>query len=384
VIISSILIIYIYRFYFSSRFYRNLFGLEEVFDSELDFIHLAKNILIRTIPETASNGGIIYWFDEVRSEFKLKSFHGIPIAQINQITNEIRKPDGILEIVRSQPQGFAVNNLKGSMLNCGNLGKYYQSLMAMPLLIQKDILGVLILFKQKGSYHGRELELLKAFAPRSAVRLESARLYQLAKETAQENTKLYINLSNLYQKATLDELTGLYNRHFLMQRLKEEIKKAWRYRQPLSLIFIDLDFFKPVNDEYGHQIGDQLLMELGEFIKKSIRDYDVACRFGGEEFVVLLPQTTLDNAFELADRLREKVAQHLFCETTKKLKITASFGVSVTPDFSDCGTQLNEEFLNRIVEKIVAEADNALYRAKESGRNQVVAYLENSLSPDSK
>jgi diguanylate cyclase (GGDEF)-like protein len=371
----------IYRYFFSNSFYRHLFGLEEVFDSELDFIHLAKNILLKVIPETSSNAGIIYWFDEVRNEFKLKSLSGIPIDQINQITREIRKPQGILEKVQQKPEAFILTDLKSSLINKGLINsdllvKNYKSLMAMPLLIQKNVLGVLILFKQKGTYRKKELKLLSTFAPRSAVRLESARLYQLAKETAQENAKLYINLSKLYQKATLDELTGLYNRHFLMQRIKEEIKKAWRFKQPLSLIFVDLDFFKKVNDEYGHQIGDQLLMELGDFIKKSIRDYDMACRFGGEEFVVLLPQTTLDNAFDLADRLREKIADHLFCATTKNLKVTASFGVSMTPEFSDPQAQFNDEQITIIAESIVSRADNALYQAKEAGRNRVVSSSE--------
>jgi diguanylate cyclase (GGDEF)-like protein len=347
--------------------------LEEVFDNELDFIHLAKNILLKVIPETSSNAGIIYWFDEVRNEFKLKALNGIPIEQINQFTGEIRKPEGILEKVLQKPDGFILSDLKIDIHIADSLMKYYKSIMVIPLLIQKDTRGVLILFKQKGTYRMREFKLLNTFAPRAAVRLESARLYQLARETAQENTKLYINLSNLYQKATLDELTGLYNRHFLMQRLKEEIKKAWRYRQPLSLIFIDLDFFKRVNDEYGHQIGDQLLMELGDFIKKLIRDYDMACRFGGEEFVVLLPQTTLDNAFDLADRLREKIADHLFCASTKKLTMTASFGVSMTPEFQDQQAPFNDEQINLIAESIVARADNALYQAKEAGRNQVIA-----------
>jgi diguanylate cyclase (GGDEF)-like protein len=375
VMITSVTLI-IYRLCFSDSFYRHLVGLEEVFNGELDFIHLAKNILIKVIPETASSAGIIYWFDEVRNEFKLKALNGIPIAQINQITNEIRKSDGILEKIRQKPEGFIMSDLKAGLKDCDGLVKYYKSLMAIPLLIQKDILGVLILFKQKGKYRRGELQLLRAFAPRAAVRLESAHLYRLARETAQENTKLYINLSNLYQKATLDELTGLYNRHFLMQRLKEEIKKAWRYKQPLSLIFIDLDFFKKVNDEYGHQIGDQLLMELGDFIKKSTRDYDVACRFGGEEFVVLLPQTALENAYDLADRLRENVADHPFCTTTKKMNVTASFGVSMTPEFHDPQAQFTDEQINLIAERIVAQADSALYQAKETGRNRVVAYCE--------
>lgn len=373
-IISLTLIIY--RYYFSSSFYRHLFGLEEVFDGELDFIHLAKNILLKVIPETSSAAGMIYWFDEVRNEFKLKALNGIPTAQISQITSELRKPGGIIEKTLLKPEGFVIKDFRSGFDNSVSLMNHYKRIMVIPLLIQKNIRGILFLFKSKGSYGPRELKLIRAFAPRSAVRLESARLYQLARETAQENTKLYINLSSLYQKATLDELTGLYNRHFLMQRLKEEIKKAWRYKQPLSLIFIDLDLFKNVNDEYGHQIGDQLLMEMGDFIKRSIRDYDVACRFGGEEFVVLLPQTTLDNAFDLADRLREKIAEHLFCAQTKQLKVTASFGVSMTPDFQDTQAQLNDEQINLAAENIVARADHALYQAKEAGRNRVLVFRE--------
>jgi diguanylate cyclase (GGDEF)-like protein len=364
----------IYHYCFSNSFYRHLFRLEEVFNGELDFIHIAKNILLKVIPETFSNAGIIYWYDNVRNEFKLKALHGIPADQINQITREIHKPEGILEKVQQKPQSYIIRDLKSVLINSGLLLKHYKSSMIVPLLLQKEVMGVLILFRKKGTYSQRELKLLRTFAPRATVRLESARLYQLARETAQENTKLYINLSNLYQKATIDELTGLYNRHFLMQRIKEEIKKAWRYRQSLSLIFIDLDYFKKVNDEYGHQIGDQLLKELGDFIKKSIRDYDVACRFGGEEFVVLLPQTTLDNAYELADRLREKIINYLFCADTKQLKITASFGVSMTPEFKDSQTQLSDEQINTLAESIVAQADHALYRAKEAGRNRVFSY----------
>jgi diguanylate cyclase (GGDEF)-like protein len=371
----------IYRYFYSNNFYRHLFGLEEVFDSELNFIHLSKNILLKVIQETSSTAGIIYWVDEVRNEFKLKALNGIPIDQINQITREMRKAQGILEKVQQNPEGFIVTNLKSglvnkSLINSDLLVKHYRSLMAIPLRIQKDVLGVLILFKQKGTYRQRTLNLLTTFAPRSAVRLESARLYQLAHETAQENAKLYVNLSKLYQKATLDELTGLYNRHFLMQRIKEEIKKAWRFKQSLSLIFIDLDFFKKVNDNYGHQMGDQLLMEIGDFIKKSIRDYDMACRFGGEEFVVLLPQTNLDNAYDLADRLRESIAEHNFCLTTKNFKVTASFGVSMTPEFNDRQAQFNDEQITIIAESIVAKADAALYKAKEAGRNRVVSASE--------
>ncbi|MGE5583373.1 MAG: diguanylate cyclase [Bacillota bacterium] len=369
-----------------NNFYQHLFGLEEVFSGELDFIHLSKNILTKVMQEVPSIAGVIYWFDEVRAEFKLKALNGIPIDQINQVTRELRKPGGVLERVVAEPAGFILETRKSLLTNkiiadSKSFILNYSSVMTVPLLIQKETRGAIVLFRQKGAYSRKKLDLLMTFAPRAAAQLESARLYQLAKETAQENAKLYINLSELYQKATLDELTGLYNRNFLMQRIREEIKKSWRFKQPLSLIFMDLDFFKRVNDEYGHQMGDQLLTELGDFVKKSIRDYDVACRFGGEEFVILLPQTKLVNAYDLADRLREKIAAYDFCASAAgSLKVTASFGVSIVPDFSEQQTQLSEEQINIIVENAIAWADDALYQAKKAGRNRVISHPKQQIS----
>lgn len=380
----------------TNDFYRHLFGLEEVFNGELDFIHLSKNILVKVLEKTTSTAGIIYWFDEVRNEFKLKALSGIPIDKVNQITRELRKPRGVLEKIQINSVGVIINNLKSGVISYNyllnskqppeildssevsskSISEDFMSMMAVPLIIYKNVVGILVLLKEKGCYNRKQFNLIGTFSPRAAVQLESARLYQLAKETAQENAKLYVNLSRLYQKATLDELTGLYNRHFLMQRIKEEIKKSWRFKQSLSLIFMDLDFFKKVNDHYGHQIGDQLLMELGEFIKKSIRDYDVACRFGGEEFVILLPQTKLDNAYDLADRLRENIANQYFCSSEVNLKVTASFGVSMMPVLNDIQNQLNDEQIDIIVEQMIAWADDALYQAKKAGRNRVISHIE--------
>ncbi|HBE80120.1 MAG TPA: hypothetical protein DDW65_20410, partial [Firmicutes bacterium] len=119
----------IYRYCFSNSFYQHLFWLEEAFDGELDFIHIAKNILLKVIPETFSNAGIIYWYDNVRNEFKLKALHGIPADQINQITREIRKPEGILEKVQQKPQSYIIRDLKPVLINSGLLLKHYKSSM---------------------------------------------------------------------------------------------------------------------------------------------------------------------------------------------------------------------------------------------------------------
>lgn len=365
-----------------NSYYKNLFELEEAFEGELDFSHLAKNILSRVLTTTSSTAGMIYWNDEAKNVFKLKTVNGIPGDQINQIILVLRQPKGILEVIQNHPEGFLLEDLQVGSKNFGNLGllaKTYRSLMVIPFSVQKKLRGVLIIYKTNVSYTRRQLKLLTLFAPRAAVWLDNVWLYQLTRETALENAKLYVNICKLYQKATLDDLTGLYNRNFLMQRIKEEFKKAWRFKQPLSLIFGDLDFFKKVNDGYGHQVGDQLLMEFGDFLKKSVRDYDVACRFGGEEFIILLPQTSLDDAVDLAERLREKIAGLRFCSPIKNLKITASFGVSSISDFSKFPLQLDDENLTDQVEILVTMADNALYRAKEAGRNKVWACRSDDL-----
>jgi diguanylate cyclase (GGDEF)-like protein len=351
--------------------YQHLFDLEEAFSGELDFIHLSKNILIKVIKETSAAAGIVYWFDEAQHEFKLKTLHGIPSERINQITRILRKPEGVISNVQQYSKTICENDLQKSVY-LADLANYYQSVMVVPLHFQKQVLGILVLFKQGKTFTINQLKLLNLFAPRVAVRLDNSRLYQLAKETALENARLYINISKLYQQATMDELTGLFNRNFLMQRIKEELKKAWRFKQPLSLIFADLDFFKRVNDEHGHQVGDQLLTEFGTLMKKSVREYDVACRFGGEEFLILLPQTHIENGFELAERLRKKVAKHVFCSGTENLKITASFGLSKIPSFDELATPMDDENLSNFAENLVSLADEALYQAKKSGRNLVI------------
>lgn len=361
-------------YHFHNRdFYRRLFEWEAAFDAGLDFAHLTKSILQKVMEETSASAGIIYWFDEVQNEYKLKALAGIPVERINRVAGVLRQPGGVLDRVRD---GSGVCQIALRQVRNGPLAEltpHYRTLLVIPLVIEKRPPGSLFLFKIQGKFTRRQQRLLTLFASRSAIRLENARLYKLAKETALENAKLYINLSKLYQQATLDELTGLNNRNFLMQRLKEEVKKAWRLQQPLALVFIDLDFFKNVNDQYGHQAGDQLLGEFGRFLRETIREYDIACRFGGEEFIVLLPETTAVNALELAERLREKLSQREFCKVSIGLRITASFGVSFMP-LTELSIANDEESLVNISENMIAWADEALYQAKKAGRNRVVLH----------
>jgi len=164
--------------------------------------------------------------------------------------------------------------------------------------------------------------------------------------------------------AITDPLTGAYNRGYLTERLPKEIHRAKRYGHDLALIMCDIDYFKKINDSYGHRIGDRVLKEFVDSLKGDIRDsIDWMVRYGGEEFLVVLPETDLKGACLVGERLRRVVSERIFNVGSNKIHITASFGVSAfSPD--------------RHCEKVSAasmieEADTCLYQAKKDGRNRV-------------
>lgn len=178
-------------------------------------------------------------------------------------------------------------------------------------------------------------------------------LYTLANISAREK------LSNL---ASIDPLTGLKNRRSFNTFLKQELFRAKRYDHPVSVLIIDIDFFKRVNDSFGHDAGDRLLSGLAKFLDNSVRSTDLLARYGGEEFVVVLPQTDLTQAMEFGERLRKTIESHGFdIEEGRQTSITASIGVAEFPGNADTR------------EGLIKSADNALYAAKEAGRNNVKA-----------
>jgi two-component system, cell cycle response regulator len=168
----------------------------------------------------------------------------------------------------------------------------------------------------------------------------------------------------LAQKVNHDSLTGAYNRRFMEAFLEREIARGTRFRRPVALLFIDIDFFKKINDTYGHQTGDQVLTQVGRILKASVRDADCVCRYGGEEFVVILPETDLWGGTQLAEKIRKLVAEWKFStdDPSRDLRITVSIGVAA----------MNP---NRPLEKemLIQMADQSVYTAKNEGRNCVCA-----------
>ena len=186
----------------------------------------------------------------------------------------------------------------------------------------------------------------------------------LSLETAIDLRRIFL----LERETITDPLMGIYNRRYLDRRILEEFQRARRYELPFSIFLLDIDFFKKINDTYGHQIGDMVLKKLATVIVDSVRELDVVIRYGGEEILVILPNTRVANAFELAQRVRKKVKETMMVEPDQKkdrpaIYITVSIGVS--------GYRFSGEL--DTASGVVERADQALYQAKHQGRNRVIS-----------
>lgn len=172
--------------------------------------------------------------------------------------------------------------------------------------------------------------------------------------------RISLLMKMLAQRAQLDGLTGLWNRAYIDTRLSEEFSQSMRHDRPLSLIICDLDHFKTVNDTYGHPHGDMVLEKFAKLLTLGCREHDVPCRYGGEEFAVILPETEGPDAMEVAERVRVSLEAMEWRKHPDR-PITASFGVASL-----------SSLVNPTVERLIAAADSALYAAKRQGRNCVV------------
>lgn len=187
--------------------------------------------------------------------------------------------------------------------------------------------------------------------------------------------KLFDEINRYKELSLTDYLTGLYNKRYFQARFIEEVTRARRYQSDLSLLFCDIDFFKRVNDAYGHRVGDEVLRQTAGLLAGMIdqfnvishlRKSDIVARYGGEEFVIILPETAAEGAVMAAEKLRRAVEETTILIDNSEIKITMSFGVAeLSENAADC-------------EEIIRQADQAMYQAKNSGRNKVVLYPGNA------
>jgi diguanylate cyclase (GGDEF)-like protein len=216
----------------------------------------------------------------------------------------------------------------------------YRSWMGVPLEAEKKVLGVIsVASQQPQAFSEQDEEMLRALGQQLVGALEKARLYELA---------------------TIDGLTGLLNARAVRARLAEVFAKTLADNGQMGVLMFDIDFFKKVNDTYGHEVGNEVLQYLSKLVRSKLRDTDIAGRYGGEEFIVILPQTPVKGALDVAERLRRHIAARPVPTTAGELPITASFGVAYLP-MPGVTTP----------DKLVEVADQALYASKRNGRNQV-------------
>ena len=210
--------------------------------------------------------------------------------------------------------------------------------------------------KEHGRVDNIEMNLLTKNKEQRVIQISAHIEGNIISGTCLDITKRIEMEKNLEKLATTDKLTGIYNRHKFDEIFKAEIGRALRYKTPLALIMFDIDHFKDVNDNYGHNVGDKVLQAITDIVKSNIRDTDIFARWGGEEFVILSPQTQRESAVALAQKLRKAIESFLFVQ---KLTLTCSFGMAFYKE-------------NESRDNFIKTADDALYQAKKQGRNRVV------------
>jgi diguanylate cyclase (GGDEF)-like protein len=222
-----------------------------------------------------------------------------------------------------------------------------KSHLTLPLTFEGGILGCISLSSdQPNAFDAQDLQFFSVIG------------YQMA-----ATLKHFQRFSTVKNMAIYDTLTGLYNRRYVEERLGIEADKSFKGPVPLSLVMVDIDHFKRVNDTFGHTEGDRVLREISSALKSSVRKKDIVARYGGEEFILILPETNLEESCVIAERIRRTVETTPFEVGNVRLSLTISLGISSFPDHHP-----------ESKEELVAMADQALYDAKRGGRNQVCVF----------
>jgi diguanylate cyclase (GGDEF)-like protein len=258
--------------------------------------------------------------------------------------------EGLSSRVIRSGKTFRCNNseLRAELLNEGTFPDAFgNSMVFVPLIRDQNVMGILSVqadtANRFNSYH---ITLLELIAPYVASALENAILF-----------------NRIETLAITDELSGVFNRHYFNKTLKREFERSQRYKRPLSLLILDVDNFKEINDHYGHICGDEVVHQYGDLFKRNVRESDIIARFGGDEFVVIMPETTSQQAMVVAEKFEKLCNEYQFEFQGQEIQITVSIGLAETDHLSDLKP-----------EDLIHKADYAMYQAKKRGRNQIFIF----------
>lgn len=325
---------------------KDLLSVAQVVVSSLDIDEVLQNILCSAMAIMDMPAGSIVLYDQALGEMSLHAHAGLSEAFTSRDRWTVR-PGGVTHLILEGGELFVVEDACNPPFfrNPLALQEGICSLIAVPLKFQEKIVGILYLddFKPR-RFSGSRLQTLSILASFATMSIDNARLH--------ERTR---------QLASTDGLTGLYNHRMFKQMVREELVRTDRYHKPMSLILFDVDDFKRFNDTYGHPAGDKALVVTAEIMRDSLRESDILFRYGGEEFVALLPETDIGEALVAAERARRSVEEN----SPKSLSgigdrgLTVSVGVAAYPrDGQDLDTLLQA-------------VDNLMYTAKRCGKNKV-------------
>lgn len=315
--------------------------------NELELTQLLPAIVNRATKLLNANGGELGLYDSKTKKTKVVFSQGVG----KDLTGtDLAPEESMFGKVAETLQPLIIQDYLGwdNRIQALN-SEIIQAVIAAPLLIGKQLLGVIGIVRtvSKEPFTENDLDMLTLFAQQAAIAINNAKLY----DEVEKLTKI-------------DPLTGAFNRRGLNELSHRELARTQRTDQPMAMLMVDIDYFKFVNDHYGHPIGDQILILLSDKLQKNLRDTDILCRYGGEEFAILLPETNLQSARKIAERLRINVAKKPFEVPYMKLNITISIGVAWMP-----GKIAS-------IETLLKRADEAMYMAKRSGRNMVCVFNE--------
>ncbi len=326
---------------------RNLIEVAKIINSTLEKETLLESILYSCQGQMGITCASIFINDIINdSLFVLETSIGLNsepemiIDEDSSVVDLLKRSDAPYITIRRQ---LKAKTFKSFL----KLNKTLKGELIFPLKMKNKLNGFLILgSKLDGSeFSSRDIWYLSTFTEMASISVENMILFEVV---------------------TLDRMTKLYNHYYFQNRLIEEVNRAIRYLHNLSVILIDLDLFKTVNDSYGHQEGDHVLKYFASLLRKNVRNTDILARYGGEEFAIILPESDLSKGKEVSEKIREAMAGVNFSsQADRKIKLTASFGVS-----SLVKTKSVDEV------DLVRLADRALYYSKENGRNRVTLYTE--------
>ena len=331
---------------------KGILNVAQIVVSSLDLDEVLQNILHSAMSVMDMPAGSVALYDANNYQLELHAHAGLSDKFVALDRWRV-KPGGLTHEILERGEVFIVDDTARAdfFTNPLAIEEGIRSLIAVPLKIHKRTIGVLYLddFKSR-EFDAEKLELLSVLSSFATMSIDHARLY-----------------ARTLQLACTDGLTGLYNHRQFKKTFIEEVARAKRYSKPLAVILLDVDDFKKFNDTYGHPNGDIVLQEMAVMLKELLRDCDSLFRYGGEEFVTLLPETPLAEAVKVAERIRifvETESPRFLTGITKTHGITVSVGVAALPDHG-ADTQ-----------SLLQKVDDLMYQAKKDGKNKVYCDLK--------